>query len=162
MDFTDLYKRFSGKVYRVCLGFCNDSEEAKDLTQETFIAVWQNINSFRKEADIGTWIYRIATNKCLRLIEKESRKADMEKVQPMTLAVSEEISLGDQDEKMAFLRKTIASLPEIDRIIITLYMEDVLQERIAKITGLTHGHVRVKVHRIKEAICKKFKENGKF
>ncbi len=157
MNFTVIYQQYSEKIFRVCLGFINDPEKAKDLTQETFIAVWQNLNTFRKESAVGTWIYRIATNKCLRSIEKEKKQKN---IHPHITA--ENTTPENQEEKLIFLRNRIAQLQEIDRIIITLYMEDVPQEEIATITGLTHANVRVKIHRIKERLLKKFKENGKF
>ncbi len=157
MEFTKIYSQHSNKVYRVCLGFLNDSEKAKDLTQETFIAVWQNLESFRKQAKIDTWIYRIATNKCLRLIENERKKTKLNYV-----PLQEESPNEDKQEKLVFLRNCIAKLPEIDRIVITLFMEDIQQEEIAEITGLTHTNVRVKLHRIKERLLNKFKRHGKF
>lgn len=158
MEFTEVYKAFSDKIYRVCLGFVNDSDKAKDLTQETFITVLQNLDLFRKESKISTWIYRIATNKCLRQIEndKRVRKADFPS------DIEQKIIENDQkEEKLMFLSNCVAELPEIDRIIITLFMEDMPQEEIGEVTGLTHANVRVKVHRIKERLFKKFKEHGK-
>lgn len=158
MEFTKIYKQYSDKLYRVCLGFLNDPEKAKDVTQETFIAVWQNLDSFRQESAIGTWIYRIATNKCLRSIEKETKQTQINLPFEPEHTTTEE----KQEEKLAFLRNQIAELAEMDRIIITLFMEDVPQQKIAEITGLTHSNVRVKVHRIKKGLLKKFEENGKF
>ena len=156
-SFSEIYKQYHDKIFRVCLGFVNDPEKAKDLTQETFIAVWQNLGTFRKESSMGTWIYRIATNKCLRLIQKDkSSKAVMLPTQLSDSSPEEKLQ-----GKIIFLRKLIAELPEIDRIIITLFMENVPQEEIASITGITHANVRVKVHRIKERLLRKFKENGK-
>lgn len=157
MEFSEIYKQFGEKIYRVCLGYVNDAEVAKDLTQETFIAVWQNLDDFRNESAIGTWIYRIATNKCLRTIEKDRKQTDF----PLGFPADDTNPDDQTDERLFFLRKCIADLSEIDRIIISLYMEDLPQEEIAEITGLTHANVRVKVHRIKDRILKKFNENGK-
>lgn len=157
MEFTEVYNQYRDKIYRVCLGFVNDSENAKDLTQETFIAVLQNLNSFRQEANIGTWIYRIATNKCLQSIAHEKNVKSMELPIEVAHPTNER-----EDRKLNFLRKSVTQLPEIDRIIITLFMEDIPQDKIAEITGLSHANVRVKVHRIKERLLKKFNENGQF
>ena len=158
MEFTEIYKAYSDKIYRVCLGFVNDPDKAKDLTQETFITVLQNLDLFRKESKISTWMYRIATNKCLRDIENEKRikKTDFPKDIENKITENEH-----QEERLIFLRNCVSELPEIDRIIITLFMEDMPQEEIAEVTGLTHTNVRVKVHRIKERLFKKFKEHGK-
>jgi RNA polymerase sigma-70 factor, ECF subfamily len=58
MDFKEVYREYSPKVYRVCMGYVNDRDQEKDLMQDMFIAVWKNTSTFRQEASIGTWIFR--------------------------------------------------------------------------------------------------------
>ena len=53
------------------MGYVNNADWAKDIAQDTFVVVWQELPKFRNEASAGTWIYRIATNQCLRQVEKE-------------------------------------------------------------------------------------------
>ena len=162
MDFTSLYKQYNNTIYRVCLGFLNDTEKAKDLTQETFITVWQNLKSFRQESAISTWIYRIATNKCLRSIETETKQRKVKNNIQFEGIITDEKEDDELEEQLVFLRTCLSKLAEMDRIIITLFMEDLAQEKIAEITGLTHSNVRVKVHRIKEKLLNEFKKYGKF
>jgi len=137
------------------MGFVNDYDIAQDLAQETFIVVWQILDTFRNESGIGTWIFRIASNNCLRQIEKEKRspKSDL----PVHLTEEKQTSL---EPKIQFLYQCIAELSETERIIISLELEDVKQAEIAKIVGLSEANVRVKIHRIKEKLTQKFKENG--
>lgn len=137
------------------MGFVNDYDAAQDLAQETFIIVWQKLDTFRNESSVGTWIFRIASNNCLRQIEKQKRfpKSDL----PNHLLEEKQTSIEPQ---IQFLYKCIAELPETDRIIISLELEDVKQAEIAKIIGLSEANVRVKIHRIKEKLTQKFKENG--
>lgn len=139
------------------MGYVNDHDQAKDLTQETFIAVWRNLSSFRNESKISTWIFRIATNNCLRAIEKNKRvtKVDL----PFDLPAMHEET---QEEKLTFLYNCIAELEEVDRIIISLVLEDVPQAEIASIVGLSTGNIRVKIHRIKEKLAIKFRDHGQF
>ena len=155
MDFEQLYELYWEKIFRLCMGFVNDYDTAQDLAQETFIIVWEKQDTFRNEANIGTWIFRIASNNCLRQIEKQKRiiKTDL----PPNLVEERSHSLEPQ---ILFLYKCIADLAETDRIIISLELEDVKQAEIAKIAGLSEANVRVKIHRIKEKLTKKFKENG--
>lgn len=138
------------------MGYVNDYNLAQDLTQETFITVWQKLAQFRNESDIGTWIFRIASNHCLRQIEKEKRmiKTDF----PVNLKVENTKNIEPQLE---FLYQCISELNEIDRIIISLDLEEIKQSEIAKIVGLSEVNVRVKIHRIKNQLTKKFKENGR-
>ena len=159
MDFDLIYKEFSPKIFRLCLGYLNDFEKAKDLTQDTFIAVWQNMDSFKQESGLGTWIYRIAANKCLRQIEKDTKT-----IRTKLPVIMETDSFPENavEEKHAFLRKCIAELPELERLIMGLLLEDLPQEKIAEVTGISHSNIRVKIHRIKEKLVQKFKSHGNF
>lgn len=139
------------------MAYINDHEQARDLTQETFITVWQNLSSFRNESQISTWIFRIATNNCLRAIERSKRTIITEL--PVQLPVVQEES---QEEKLNFLYSCIAELEETERIIISLVLEDLPQAEIAAIVGLTEVNTRVKIHRIKEKLSKKFKQHEQF
>ena len=154
-DFKNLYNKFSPQIFRVCMGYTNDVEQAKDLVQETFIGVWKSLPKFRGDSSIGTWIFRIATNNCLRAMEVRNRmpKAEL----PFHLADEQEESI---EEKLEFLYKCIAELAETDRIIISLELEGLPQSEIAAIVGLSDGNVRVRIHRIKEKLTLKFKAHG--
>jgi RNA polymerase sigma-70 factor (ECF subfamily) len=157
MNFEEIYAAYSPKIFRVCMGYINDYEQARDLTQETFIAVWQNLSSFRNQSNISTWIFRIATNNCLRAIEKKKR------ITTTALSLNlPEMQEETQKEKLNFLYKCIAELQETERIIIALVLEDLPQTEIASIVGLSDVNTRVKIHRIKEKLSNKFKQHGQF
>ncbi len=155
-DFDEIYHTYSSKIYRICLGYFNNEDLAKDITQETFITVWENLSKFENRSSIGTWIYRIATNKCLRQIQNE--KSHPKSALPSNLKYVE--SSSEQEEKLSQLHQYISELPELEKLIITLSLEGVPQENIAEIIGISHANVRVKFHRIKAKLTKKFKENG--
>lgn len=155
--FEDLYNRYAPQIFRVCLGYTNDSDQAKDLVQETFISVWKNLDGFRNQAQVSTWIFRIATNHCLRAIEVAKRMPAAEL--PFELAETVEES---PEEKLAFLYRCIAELEETERIIISLELEGLPQAQIAEVVGLSSGNIRVKVHRIKDKLAQKFKAYGQF
>lgn len=157
MDFEEIYLKYSPGIFRVCMGYVNDYEQARDLTQETFIAVWKHLASFNNQSKISTWIFRIATNNCLRAIEVAKRVTKTEL--PFNLSAPQQES---QEDKLAFLYDCIAELEETERIIISLVLEDLPQADIAAIVGLSHVNTRVKVHRIKEKLALKFKKHGQF
>jgi RNA polymerase sigma-70 factor (ECF subfamily) len=157
MEFEEIYNKYSPQIFRVCMGYINDREQARDLTQETFISVWRNLSTFKNQSKISTWIFRIATNNCLRALEKSKRIIKTEL--PFDLSDTVEES---PEEKLTFLYNCIAGLEETDRIIISLMLEDLPQAEIAAIVGLSNGNVRVKVHRIKEKLAIKFKQHGQF
>lgn len=155
MIFESIYKSYWQKIFRLCLGYVNDVSVAQDLTQETFVIVWQQLSEFRNESAIGTWIFRIASNVCLRQIEKQKRFPKTE----IPVDLSEEVQV-DIEPQIQFLYKCVAELPEIDRIIISLELENIKQAEIASITGLSEANVRVRIHRIKEKLTQLFKKNG--
>jgi RNA polymerase sigma-70 factor (ECF subfamily) len=153
MSFEEIYDAYYSKIFRLCMGYMNDDAWAQDVTQETFITVWQKLAQFRNESAIGTWIFRIASNHCLRQLEKQNRmpRAEM----PVQL---EDKPPPDTESQVRLLYKCIAELPEIDRIIISLELEDIKQAEIASIVGLSETNIRVKVYRIKEKLSQKFKK----
>lgn len=155
MDFEEIYKAYWPKIFRVCMGYVNHYTTAQDLTQETFIIVWQQLSKFRNESQIGTWIFRIASNNCLRHIEVEKRR----KSTPLPYNLKQE-QADSIEPQIEFLYACISELKEIDRIIISLELEELKQSEIAKIVGLSEVNVRVKIHRIKEKLMQKFKEYG--
>lgn len=156
MIFEEIYKTYWQKIFRLCMGYTNDYDLAQDVAQETFIIVWQQLPKFRNEANIGTWIYRIATNNCLRQVEKQNRfpKAELS----VNLVEEKQANLEPQ---IQLLYRFISELPETDRIIISLELENIKQSEIANIVGISEANIRVKIHRIKEKLTQKFKENGR-
>lgn len=151
MTFEEIYKTYWQKIFRLCMGYLNDHDWAKDTAQETFVTVWQQLPNFRNESSVGTWVFRIASNKCLRQIEKQQRmpKSDL----PVEIADEHVPETIDQS---ALLYRFIAELPETDRLIISMELEDIRQAEIASIIGISEGNVRIRIHRIKEKLMKKF------
>ncbi|MDF3077761.1 MAG: polymerase subunit sigma-24 [Sphingobacteriaceae bacterium] len=157
MKFEEIYQQYAPGVFRLCMGYVNNHEQARDLTQDTFIAVWKYLPSFRNESKLSTWIYRIASNNCFTAVEKAKRFVLTDF--PENLAFEPDSS---KEQQLQFLYKCISELPETERIIISLVLEDVHQEEIASIVGLSYVNTRMKIHRIKEKLAKKFKNNGSF
>ena len=154
MKFESIYKNYWDRVFRLCMGYSNDYDLAQDMTQDTFISVWKHLPKFKNESKIGTWIYKIATNTCLRQIEKERKNT----VGDFPKNLSEERH-DDIEPQIQLLYKYISELKEIDRLIISLELEDMKQSEIAEITGLSECNIRVRIHRIKEKLTLRFKEN---
>ncbi len=155
IDFDTVYTTYWEKVYRLCLGYVNDAELARDMAQETFAAVWQQLHSFRNEASVGTWIYKIAVNRCLRQLQQNSRRPD-----PQIILSSENNASSDIEQQTILLYQFISELPELDRIIISLELDDIKQQEIARITGLSEVNVRQRIYRIKKQLTQKFSEHG--
>lgn len=155
MNFDEIYKLYCQRIFRLCMGYVNDVEIANDMVQETFIIVWEQLPKFRNEALISTWIFRIATNRCLQHIKLNDR-LPLDKL----LDVYVDENQNDVESDMQFLYQCISELREMDRIIISLELENVNQAEIAQIVGLSEGNIRVRIYRIKQTLTKKFKRHG--
>ncbi|GMQ31054.1 sigma-70 family RNA polymerase sigma factor [Algoriphagus confluentis] len=136
-------------VMQLCMGFMKgDQDQAKDLTQEVFIQVWNNLGKFRQDATPKTWIYRITVNTCLNFLKKQKNKDQKLGEIMRDQETTEEIEFTETDpSKMLF--EAMGKLSEIDRLVTGLLLDDVPQEEIATILGITEGNLRVKIHRIK-------------
>ena len=116
MNFEDIYKAYWDKVFRLCMGYFNDYPLAQDLAQDVFARVWQYLPSFKGESSVGSWIFRIATNICLRQGERQRRISQTEVPPDVSVEAADDRSLHVQA-----LYKAISGLSETDRLIISLY-----------------------------------------
>ncbi|WP_134088147.1 RNA polymerase sigma factor [Olivibacter sp. XZL3] len=158
--FKDIFDKNNRKVYHLCYGYTGDSEAANDLMQETFIKVWQNLDRFRNQSQISTWIYRIAVNTCLSFLRVEKRKATDEINDRIIETKAEETS--DKQEQVNQLYKCIAQLEENERIIITMVLDEIPYQEIAEISGISEGNLRVKIHRIKSKLTEIYNRHERF
>ena len=167
--FNALVARFQDRVYNLIRRLLGNPEEARDVTQEVFVSVFEKVDSYRGDASIATWIYRIATNHAKNRIKYLSRRKDRQResleslaVPPTSSRLSAEVPRPDQ----ALLRERVsrlvdAALGELDeeqRIVLVLRdVEGQSYEDIAAITGLQLGTVKSRLHRgrqrLKEALA---------
>ena len=151
--FQAIYTQYYPVVFRLCMGyFKGDKELAADMIQEVFIRIWEKHDEFRNESEVNTWIYRIAVNCCLTEIRR--KKSYETRIQ--TYRQPEGDSAEKQQHDQEILHQCIAQLDEPDRLLAMLVLEDLSQQEIAKVLGLTEVNTRVKVHRLKEKLRKNY------
>ena len=148
-QFNTIYQQHYTKVFRLCKGYFHGDETlAADATQEVFIKVWQHLEGFRKEAAVGTWIYRITVNTCLLHLRKPSSRKELKiAVLPEQQAESYNPQADTQLKKMY---ACIQQLDETGKMIILMVLEGIDYAVIAGTTGITEETLRVKIHRIKK------------
>ena len=155
--FDSIYKENYPKVFRLCQGYTKGNEIlSKDLVQETFIKVWQNLKSFRNDSSISTWIYRITVNTCL--IELRKKKTIPIKDHLNHLDDDNENRSEEKELQLNHLYRCIDKLKSENKSIILLELEGLPQKEIADITGLSHEVIRVRLHRIKNQLTKCVKQ----
>jgi RNA polymerase sigma-70 factor, ECF subfamily len=153
--FQELFAANRSRIQRLCYGYLGPGGDVDDLFQEVMINVWNSLPSFRGEARPSTWLYRIAVNTAL--IHRRKRRPSEPLPELRDPARGAQQSLEDA-ERLAALRTAIASLPDQDRLIMTLLLEGMSYKEIAEITGLTVSHVGVKISRAKAILEEKLTE----
>jgi len=163
-----LVERYQQMVFRTCLGFIHNKEDADDLTQDIFIQAYQSLSGFKGDATFSTWIYRIAINASLNRVRKTSRNFILqrfdtffssEKGREMMLQVSdtdnpENILIRDEHRK--WIQEALNSLPDKQRTAIVLSKYDnLMQKEIALIMNTTEGAVEALIQRAKVNLRKK-------
>lgn len=158
--FQEIFRNNSKKIYHLCYGYTGDEDSANDLMQETFMKVWQNLEKFRNQAMISTWIYRIAVNTCLSWLRVEKRQAKDPLTEKIIENQKEEVS--EKKEQIALLYKCISQLEENERFIITMVLDEVPYPEIATVSGISEGNLRVKIHRIKHKLTEIYNRYERF
>ena len=155
--FLNALEEHQHKLLRICSVYAKDEDDTKDLFQEVLVNIWKSMPSFKGNANIGTWMYRITLNVCLRLKTKEIGKQkkmlrmDSHAINIYKTEINEDAK-GEQREKLMQLRECIKKLNEADRAVITLFLEELPYKEISNITGLTENNIAVKVKRIKKKL----------
>jgi RNA polymerase sigma factor (sigma-70 family) len=161
--FNQVYQDNKELIFRLCRGFLGPGPEAEDLFQEIFLKVWNNLESFRGQSKVSTWIYRIGTNTALLYRKRKARRQKREAPLLNTAVDQPHTGSSDLEEKIRYdrqldaLLQLIQSLNKMDRIIITMALEGFSYKEIAEVSGLTVNHVGVRINRIKKHLRKKIK-----
>jgi RNA polymerase sigma factor (sigma-70 family) len=77
-DLAEIHRRYLNMIHRVCSRYSSDAQEAEDLVQEVFLAIQKGLASFRGDSQLGTWIYRLATNRCLEHLRVKRRRKELD------------------------------------------------------------------------------------
>lgn len=145
------------RIRRICRYYASGEDESKDIYQEVLINIWKSLDSYRGDAAISTWIYRIALNTALTQSGKSYKEiklhVDVDTQSLSGILDDEELENKQLLEKQLDLLQTeINQLSIIDKALISLQIEKLSTKEIANIIGLTEPNVRVKLHRIKETL----------
>ena len=143
-------------LYRVCCAYVRDQADRQDLYQETLIHIWKSLDTFRAQSNLGTWMYRVAVNTCLGWLRREHRRSRMleraRQEQMFAPAILEPDPPSTAGQNVQQLYTCIARLAPVDRLLTSLYLEEMATAEMAAVLGISEGNVRVKLHRIKNQL----------
>lgn len=147
--FTEIVKAYSERLFWYVRRYVGCQEDADDLIQEIFVKVWAALPSFRGEARLFTWIYRIATNEALNFLRRQRVRAALN-FKSLDAEVERRI---DEDtyfnggEAERRLMKALQKLPQKQRIVFSMrYFEDMSYEEISEVTGTSTGALKASYH----------------
>ncbi len=147
--FNQLVRTYQERIYWHVRKMVIDHEDANDLVQDIFVKVYKNLDKFRQDAQLYTWIYRIATNECLNFLSKKRKRfflpiGDVEGELNNKLDSSPHI---DGDTVQIKLQKALLKLPDKQRMVFNMkYFDDMKYDQIADITDTSVGALKASYH----------------
>lgn len=168
-DYRILVEKYQEQVFRICMGYVHNEDDANDLTQETFIKAFYSLHSFKFKSSFSTWIYRIAVNICLNHLRKKKGNV-IDRIEhaldsassKSTLSITdnsnpEEILITEEHRKVIF--SEIAKLSDKQKTAFILSKYDELpQKEIAEIMQITEGAVESLIQRAKTNLQKRLRK----
>jgi RNA polymerase sigma-70 factor, ECF subfamily len=166
-SFREIVLQNQSIVLNTCFRFVNNREDAEDIAQEVFVEVYHSLSSFRGDAKLSTWIYRIAVTKSLDFVRKKKRKKRFGQIKQI-FGVKEEVENVpangnsnpqqkiETEERAQVLKITVDSLAENQKIAITLSKyEGLSYKEISEVMGTTVSAVESLIHRGMKNLKKK-------
>ncbi|MDQ3142614.1 MAG: RNA polymerase sigma factor [Bacteroidota bacterium] len=165
MASRQLYDQFAKPMFNLCYRILNNEGDARDVLQESFIKIFQNLHQLQKEELLPAWIKRICTNTALQHFEKRNRIRFDELDLNTQFISSEDYELELNEKEFEFqidqLKAAIQKLPDRYRIVFTMYaIEDFSHEEIAKMLGIVSSTSRSQYLRAKQKILEILKKNN--
>ena len=148
-EFTRLVNTYSERLYWHVRNLVGSHEDTDDLIQEIFVKAWQALPSFRGEAQVSTWLWRIATNEALSFLRRQKVRAAL-RFESLTARMEEKMDedpwfSGDRMQRE--LMKAVARLPDKQRtVFIMRWFEELSYEDISEILGTSVGALKASYH----------------
>ena len=127
--------------------YCNGKEDKEDLFQDIVLQLWRAYSSFKGDAKVSTWMYRIAINNAITRLRKETKKEKHVSLDDEAFQVATEDN--HVNENAAAMYEAIKKLSEVEKALTMLYMDNCSYKEIAEITGLSESNVGFKLNKIK-------------
>jgi len=147
--FETIVKKYNETLYWQIRRLILSHDDANDLLQNTFIKAWQNIDYFRGDAKISTWLYRIAFNECLKFLNRKriERQISIDNVDAEVLNKLESDTYFDGNEMQKTLLRAVHQLPEKQQMVFNLkYFKEMKYEEMSEIFGTSIGALKASYH----------------
>lgn len=153
-----VYELFAGKMLNVCRRYARDVEHARDLMHDGFIKVFLNIDKFREQSSLQTWITRIMINNSISAIKKEVRKGIKVKIEDVSLKDEDTTDFELVEKQPITARQVFEKLNELPlgyRTVLSLYVLDGhTHKEIGEKLGITEGTSKSQLAKAKKLLAK--------
>lgn len=155
---SEIYDRYSSRIYNFAYRFLKNSEGAEDAVQEVFVKMIKHASQFHGDAKLSTWLFSITANWCRDYLRKaDNRPKDSDDVL-MTLPASRELSpdrvLERRESEMRIQKALLTLTPEQREAILLSRYQGLSYAEIAQISGCSEGAVKTRVFRAMETLKK--------
>ena len=148
--FRLLLKKYQQKIYWHVRRMVIDHDDADDVVQDVFVKVWRNLEKFREDSQLYTWLYRIATNECITFLNKKKQKQNVSLDEEDSSYLSDTLTASSYfngDVAQMKLQQALLKLPEKQRLVFNMkYFEDLKYEEISEIVGTSIGALKASYH----------------
>lgn len=151
-EFVQLIRENNRLILKVCNLYAATVQDRQDLYQEIVVQLWRSIPKFRNESKLTTWMYRVALNTAISGYRKQQRAIATSDIDLFTKEMADPDEYAAKNEKLKSLYTAISQLPEIEKAIVMLYLDDKPYEEMEDILGINQNNLRVKMNRIKEKL----------
>ncbi len=163
--FRTLVSQYKERLYWQIRSIVLSHDDSDDVLQNTFIKVFKNIDTFKVDSKLYTWMYRIATNEAITFINKKAKRANItiEKVKDQAIANLESDVYFEGNTIQLKLQKAIATLPQKQQLVFSMkYFEDHTYEQLSKILDTSVGGLKSSYHIAVQKVTDYIKSNETF
>ena len=147
--FTQIVNLYGEKLYWQIRKMVLNHDDANDLLQNTFLKAWTNIEYFRGDAKLSTWLYKIAINECITFLNRQRtlNNVSIDDTDAFLLERLKGDEFFDGDAAQMKLQEAILTLPEKQRAVFNMkYFDDMKYEDMSEIFGTSVGALKASYH----------------
>jgi RNA polymerase sigma-70 factor (ECF subfamily) len=161
--FAQVVEEYSERMYWQIRKMVYSHEDANDILQDVFIKAWLNIDKFRGDAKLSTWLYKIAINESITFINRSKAKLNLSIDDSDSFLINqlEGDEYFDGDSAQLLLQKAVVSLPEKQRLVFQMkYFDELKYDEISEMLGTSVGGLKASYHHAVKKVEKFLKESN--
>ena len=156
--FGVLVDRYKEMIFTLALKMIKNREEAEEVSQDTFIKIYNSLNKFKGDSKFSTWIYKIAYNTCLDRLKKNKKEENSISIDEfsdhLVKTLDNALSALEEKERKQTIQNCLNLLSREENFLLTLYyFDDQNLDEIAKIMGINSNNVKVKLFRSRKKLA---------